>query len=137
VVAVIAAAAGAGIYFWLKRAPVESQLPQQSPRTVVVIAPIPAPPPDPWHGLKAGPVSLEQQGDGRLVYAVGTLSNMSDHERFGVKIELDVMDAQGEKIGSATDYMQVMEPGKEWKFKAMVTDRKAAKAKLSDIKEED
>jgi hypothetical protein len=54
-----------------------------------------------------------------------------------VKVELDVLDAQGDKLGSATDYTQVMEPGKEWKFKALVTDRKAAAAKLIDIKEQD
>jgi hypothetical protein len=99
-------------------------------------APKPVPPPDPWHGLKAGSVTLEKQGDGRMIYAVGTVRNTSDHQRFGVKVELDVLDLQGEKLGSATDYTQVMEPGKEWKFKALVTDKKAATAKLIDIKEQ-
>jgi hypothetical protein len=97
----------------------------------------PTPAPDPWHGLKAGPVALEKQGDGRLVFAVGMLRNTSNRERFGVKVDVDVLDAHGEKIGTATDYTQVMEPGKEWKFRAMVTDKKAAKARLGDIKEQD
>jgi hypothetical protein len=96
-----------------------------------------APEPDPWHGLKAGPVKLDKQGDGRLVYAVGTVRNTSSRERFGVKVEVDVLDAHGDKIGTATDYTQVMEPGKEWKFRAMVTDKKAATARLGDIKEQD
>ncbi len=33
------------------------------------------PPPDPWHGLMAGPVKLEKAGN--LVYAVGNLRNAS------------------------------------------------------------
>lgn len=142
--AVVVAAAGIGVFLWLKHTDVEMQPPQQNPGGITApngAAPIPTPkpipPPDPWHGLKAGKVSLEKSDDGRLVYAVGTVRNASDHQRFGVKVELDVIDAQGDKLGSATDYTQVMEPGKEWKFKALVTDRKAATAKLSDIKEQD
>jgi hypothetical protein len=144
VAAVVVAAAGVGVLLWLKHTAVETQSPEQNPGAIT--APVgataippatPVPPPDPWHGLKAGKVSLEKPGDGRLVYAVGTVRNTSDRQRFGVKVELDVLDAQGDKLGSATDYTQVMEPGKEWKFKALVTDRKAAAAKLIDIKEQD
>jgi len=138
VAAGVVAAAGIAVLLWLKHAAVETQPNAQN--TAAVRAPMPAskpvPPPDPWHGLKAGPVSLEKQGDGRMIYAVGTVRNTSDHQRFGVKVELNVLDAQGEKLGSATDYTQVMEPGKEWKFKALVTDKKAATAKLIDIKEQ-
>ncbi len=71
-----------------------------------------------------------------MIYAVGTVRNTSDHQRFGVKVELDILDAQGNKLGTATDYTQVMEPGKEWKFRALVTDRKATAAKLAAIKEQ-
>jgi hypothetical protein len=133
-------AVGAGAYFWLERQPAEPQPPPQSLPTVAttpIPAPRPVPPPDPWHGLTASPVSLEKQGDGRLVYAVGTVRNTSNRERFGVKVDLDVLNNDGDKIGSATDYTQVLEPGKEWKFRALVTDRKAVKAKLAEIKEED
>jgi hypothetical protein len=143
VAAVVVAAAGIAVLLWLKHTTVETQTPAQNPGAIAPAAsaqnpaPSPVPPPDPWHGLKAGKVSLEKQGDGRLIYAVGTVRNTSDHQRFGVKVELDVMDAQGEKIGSATDYTQVMEPGKDWKFKALVTDRKAASADVADIKEQD
>lgn len=136
--AVLVAAAGIAVLLWLKHTDVQTRPPQQNP--AVTMAPIPPAkpvrPPDPWHGLKAGQVSLEKPGDGNLIYAVGTVSNTSGSQRFGVKVELDVLDGQGEKLGSATDYTQVMEPGKEWKFKALVTDRKAASAKLIDIKEQ-
>ena len=100
-----------------------------------MVAAAPAPPPDPWHGLKAGPVKIEKQGDGRLVYAVGRLFNKSDHERFGIKVELDIFNAQNEKVGTATDYTSSIIPNKEWKFHALITDRSAKKAVLVSVKE--
>lgn len=141
VVSVLVVAAGVAAYFWVTRTPTGSPLPPQTGQPVTITAPVPAPkpvpPPDPWHGLKGGPISLEKQGDGRLVYAVGTVHNASDHERFGVKVDVDVLNKEGDKIGSATDYTQVIEPGKDWKFRALVTDRNAARGKLADIKEQD
>ncbi len=83
----------------------------------------------------AGPITLEKAPGGHLVYAVGKLRNTSDHQRFGVKVELDVLDADNDKIGTATDYTPSIDPGKEWKFKALVTDRAAAAAKLAAVKE--
>jgi hypothetical protein len=102
---------------------------------VTPVAAVPAVPPDPWQGLMAGPVSLEKAGDGNLVYAVGRLTNSSDHQRFGVKVELDVFNAGKQRVGTATDYTPSIDPGKTWKFRALVTDRSAAKAKLIAVKE--
>jgi len=83
----------------------------------------------------AGPITLEKVGDGKLVYAVGTLRNTSDHQRFGVKVELDVFDDRKQKVGAATDYAPSIDPGKEWKFRALVTDRAAVSAILTSVKE--
>jgi hypothetical protein len=107
------------------------------PAPAPVPPPKPEPPPDPWHQFKPGAVALEKTGDGRLVYAVGTLTNATTRQRFGVKVELDVLDEQRNKIGSATDYTDVIEPGKVWKFRAMVTDKTAAAAKLTKVKEQE
>jgi hypothetical protein len=100
-------------------------------------APKPKPPPDLWHGLKASKVSLDTSGNGSLIYAIGTLTNDTTRQRFGVKVELDVLDAHRNKLGSATDYTDVIEPGKEWKFRAMVTDKNAKTAKLTSVKEQE
>jgi len=97
---------------------------------------IPIAAPDPWHGLKTGPVHVEKSGAGHLVYAVGEVRNESDHERFGVKVELDVLDAQGEKVGSASDYTQSIDAGKTWRFRALVTDRNGVAAKIASLKED-
>jgi hypothetical protein len=143
VAAIVVAGAGIGVLHFLKPTAVEPPPNQSSAAGGTApgdAGPIPVakpvPPPDPWHGLKAGKVSLEKPGDGRLIYAVGTVRNTSDRQRFGVKVQLDVVDAQGDTLGSATDYTQVMDPGKEWNFKALVTDRNAAAAKLVNISEQ-
>jgi hypothetical protein len=99
--------------------------------------PKPKPPRDPWHGLKASKVSLDNSGDGSLIYATGTITNETTRQRFGVKVELDVLDAHRNKLGSATDYTDVIEPGKAWKFRAMVTDKNAKAAKLTNVKEQE
>jgi hypothetical protein len=149
IAAIIAAIAGAGFY-WHWQLPhsatgptptpvAESQPdrggnPAPKPAAPPVVAPVV--PPDPWHGLVAGPITLEKASDGHLVYAVGHLRNTSDHQRFGVKVELDVFNAADGKVGTATDYTPSIEPGKEWKFKALMTDRAATAAKLAAVKEE-
>jgi len=100
-------------------------------------APKPKPAPDPWHGLKASSVILDKAGDGRLVYAIGTLTNDTPRQRFGVKVELDVLDENHAKLGTATDYTDVIEPAKVWKFRAMVTAKTAKTAKLTNVKEQE
>ena len=86
--------------------------------------------------LSASSITLEKTPGSSLIYAVGTVQNPSSRQRFGVKVELDLLDASGEKIGTATDYRQLLDPGKQWKFKALVVTPKAASAKLSSIRED-
>lgn len=71
-----------------------------------------------------------------MVYAAGTVKNSSNRKRFGVKVELALLDRAGQKLGTATDYRQVLEPGGQWRFKALVVDSKAVSAKLESIKED-
>ncbi len=111
--------------------------PSNASPLVVTAPPKPNPPPDPWHGLKPGEVTLEKTGDGRLVYAIGSLTNFTQRQRFGVKVTFDVLDEHRNKIGAATDYIDVIEPGKAWKFRALVTDKNATAAKLIHVKEQE
>lgn len=89
---------------------------------------------DRWKEWRPGTATLEKTGT-RLVYAVGTILNDSDRQRFGVTVELDLFDTQGAKLGTSSDYTQVIEPKAEWKFKALVTDASAVRAEISAIKE--
>lgn len=96
----------------------------------------PEPTPAAQSDFQASAVSLEKDPGSSLVYARGTLKNATDRQRFGVKVELDLLDTNGNKVGTAKDYAQVIEPNAEWSFKALVVASKAASAKLASIKEE-
>jgi len=97
-------------------------------------------PPDPQSAaqtdLEVSGINLEKTAGTSLVYAIGTVKNPSNRQRFGVKLELALLDTAGQKIGTATDYRQVLEPGGKWGFKALVVDTKAVSARLESIKED-
>jgi hypothetical protein len=89
------------------------------------------------NGFHASGITLEKVPGGSLVYAVGTLTNASARQRFGVKIELELLDASGQRVGTATDYRGVLEPKAFWLFRALVVDPKTTvSARLSQIKED-
>ena len=87
-------------------------------------------------GFKVSAIKLEKTQGTSLVHAVGTVKNQTGRKCFSVKIELDVLDASGEKIGTATDQVSTLEPKAEWEFNALVVESKATSATLASIKEE-
>jgi hypothetical protein len=88
-------------------------------------------------GFRISPIRLEKVDGSSLVYASGILTNATDKQRFGIKVELDLLDAGGQKIGTASDYQGVIETNGQWQFKALVVDPRAtAAARLADIKEQ-
>jgi hypothetical protein len=81
-------------------------------------------------------LTIEGGKGSRLIYVIGAARNEADRQRFGVRLELDLFDEQGRKIGTAQDYMQVVEPRKEWRFKAMVLGGvRPSSARLASIQE--
>jgi hypothetical protein len=86
--------------------------------------------------LKPSAVTLEKAKSGSLVYAVGSLKNDSPHQRFGVRIELELEDKAGRPAGKASDYTQVIEPHQEWRFRALVLDSKAVRGSVVGIRED-
>ena len=86
--------------------------------------------------LQASPVTLEKAKSGSLMHAVGTVRNNSDHQRFGVRVEIGLTDASGKELRKATDYAAVIEPRKEWRFRALVLDAKATAARVISINED-
>jgi hypothetical protein len=90
--------------------------------------------------LKVTQVALDQPKGAkgsRLVYVTGVLKNDSDHQRFGVRVELDLLDATTNKVGTATDYRQMLEPRATWQFRALVTDRRTVGARLAGVREDE
>lgn len=88
------------------------------------------------NGFAASGITLETVPGTSRVYAIGTLKNTTSRKRFGVKVELDLTDAAGQKVGTATDYQAVIEPGAAWHFRALVLDSKTASAQITSIKED-
>ena len=86
--------------------------------------------------LKVGAITLEKTPGNSLVYAVGTVRNISDYQRFGVKIQLDLINQAGSKIGTISDYAAIIEPGREWQFRALVTDPKGVRVSFANLSED-
>jgi hypothetical protein len=86
--------------------------------------------------FKIGPIALEKGKGTGLVYAVGVLRNGSEHQRFGIKLELELSDANGNKVGTAKDYRAVLEPRQEWRFRALILDNRATSARLASVEED-
>lgn len=86
--------------------------------------------------LRVNAISLEETAGSKLLYAIGTLQNDSEYQRFGLKIVLDLLDRDGRKLTTATDYVAIVEPHGTWRFRALVVDPKATAARLAQITEE-
>jgi hypothetical protein len=81
-------------------------------------------------------VTLEKAKGGHLVYVIGSVKNETERQRFGVRVELDLFDQGGVKVGRSSDYRQTLAPKADWRFKALVFQSTAATATLASIKEE-
>lgn len=92
--------------------------------------------PEASDGLQAGPVTLQKTEGSGLIYAVGTVRNHSDRQRFGVRVELDLWDEADNKVGTAGDYLAVLEPHMDWSFRALLAQPKTVRAKVAKITEQ-
>lgn len=86
-------------------------------------------------GLKVSAVNLESEPGSAMIYAVGTVVEISGRQRFGIKVELELRGADGGKVGEANDYQKVLEPKAEWRFRALVPSKQAVSAKIVAIRE--
>lgn len=87
------------------------------------------------NGFRVSVVSLGKGAGSSIVYATGSIGNMTTRQRFGVKVELELFDATGVKVGVASDYQKVMEAGAEWSYRALVIEKKAVSAKVVGVNE--
>lgn len=81
-------------------------------------------------------IKLEKTPGSSLVYATGLIRNLSDKQRYGVKVELGLSDTNDRPLGKATDYHQILEPNSDWHFKALVLDSKTTAAHLNVVLED-
>ena len=87
-------------------------------------------------GLEVSGISLEKGQTGNEIYAVGTVVNISNRRRSGVRVAFDLLDAGGQKVGIVSGYRPILDPRAKWEIKVPVaSDSKAASVKLASIKE--
>ena len=63
------------------------------------------------------------------------MTNLSSRRRFGVKVELKLLDGDRKQVGVASDYVAVLEANAAWTFRALVVDAGTVTAEVSGIKE--
>jgi hypothetical protein len=125
-----------GVLHWPKKQK-ETVIPPSNPPVQTENSKESSPPPsDGTNDFIVSKISLQKTEGSGLVYAVGTVKNVLNRQRFGVRIELNLLDEQDENIGVASDYVSVIEPHKEWQFKALLTQPKTVKVTVADIKEQ-
>jgi len=122
-----------GTLLALKRAKRITQHPSRA-----ISASQPSQPADPFAaaGFRVSPVTLEKGQANSLVHAVGTITNTANRQRFAVRVELELQDEAGRKLGTATDYRPTLEPKSEWRFRALVVEKKTVNARIVAIKED-
>jgi len=118
------------------------QLVEQQNAAASSAPPKPATPPAPrdsklTNAFRVSTIKLEKMPGTSVVHAVGTVRNESNRRRFGVRVQLDLFDSAGARVGAATDYCpQVLEPKTEWSFAATILMSGATSAKLASITED-
>jgi hypothetical protein len=96
----------------------------------------PAPDPIAEAGFRVSDIKLEKAPGTSLVHAVGTLENGSGTNRYGVTVQIELLNAEGKRIGTTSDYQNAMEPGAKWTFQAPVVNSKASSAKVTGVLEQ-
>ncbi len=139
VVLVLILAAATAVFFGFKRTGANPPVATMATPPVVThseIATKPSPPPETNDLFVTGTVLLRKTEGSALINAVGAVRNNSNRQRFGVRIDLDLLDKEDNIIGTTGDYIAVLEPHQDWQFRALLTQPKAVKAKVAKIEEQ-
>ena len=105
-------------------------------RTNTLTVASPAAPANRTNDFSFSKVIVEKTPGNTLIYAKGTLKNETDKQRFGVTVEIELLDPSRAKIGTAKDYVDLIEPRAEWKVRASVLQKNAASARVANVKEQ-
>jgi hypothetical protein len=95
-------------------------------------------PPAEWlrtNELAISPIGLAAQPGSTLMHATGTVVNLSTRKRFGLVVEVQLLDAGGNELRQIRDTHAVLEPSARWDFRALVPDPKSKSARLAVVHE--
>ena len=93
-------------------------------------------PPVRWLSAGRSGQRRTSEKEGALRYVQGTASNGLAQQRFGVKIHLELLDTNELRVGSTSDYRQMMQPNEVWQFRALVVEPAAVSAAVIAIQED-
>jgi hypothetical protein len=85
--------------------------------------------------LFPGKFVLEKKRGSDLLIGVGDVSNISEYMHFDIKIDLDVLDKNGAKIGTVNDYCSVLAPHGVWHVIATVDKPGAMSVRFGKLSE--
>jgi hypothetical protein len=137
-------AAGAAVWFLAVKpgrpgaaaAPTVAAKSATNPVPPVAVVPVPPAYEEVTNEFGISTLTLEKTPGSSLVNVTGKVHNLAGRQRFGVKIELRLLDTNDLIIGRATDYNAVIEPNADWGFKALVMESKAVGARFGAIGEQ-
>ncbi len=109
----------------------------QRPPPPLKSAPAATKPPTTFHDFEVSDVKLSRESNSTVVYAVATIKNQLDRQRFGVRVHVELLDGSGEKVGTASDYIAAISPKGEWQFRALVVENATVTARVLDITEQE
>jgi hypothetical protein len=79
--------------------------------------------------------SLEYQRGSTLLVAVGDVQNISLNLYGHVRVDADLLDGRGVKIGSVSAEVNELRPDATWRFIAQVKDSRAKSVRFASLKE--
>ena len=107
--------------------------------TVANPAPEPEPPPtprQPGEDIQLLRHKIEKAAEGSLRYISGIVTNHGDKQVFNVRIEFEMLNAQGQVVGTAKDYLGNLGAHTDWDFRAQIVDPDAVKPRLLKLSSE-
>ena len=84
--------------------------------------------------LKLYPFTLTTDADQGTKAVTGEVENTSTNALTDVSVAFNVLDADGQNVGTVSDQIATLEPGVRWAFKALVLDNAADKAEFLEFK---
>ena len=91
---------------------------------------LPPPPRKPGDDLQVLRLTIEKAAEGNLRYVAGVITNHADKQLFNVKVEFEMLNAKGQVVGTANDYLGNLGANTAWDYRAQIVERDATKARL-------
>ena len=110
--------------------------PSPSPAPTPVTTPAPHLDEETNHDFALSAIKLDRTKGSSLVYVTGKIRNLTDRQRFGVKVQFKLYDTNDVLIGKCTDYQSSLDPHGAWRFKALVMESKVATAAFDSVQED-